>query len=127
MAVVGFDVGFQNCCIAVVKSGASRPNPMNFQTDAGRLSAFNKGKLKVLSTAFDPYLGGKDFDQRLVEYFCAGFKSRYKMDVKSKAQALLRLTQKCQKLKKPMSSNSTDISLNIKCFMDDKDVAYVGK
>lgn len=83
--------------------------------------------LVVLSTAFDPYLGGKDFDQRLVEYFCAGFKSRYKMGVKSKAQALLRLTQKCQKLKKSMSSNSTDISLNIKCFMDDKDVAYVGK
>lgn len=62
--------------------------------------------LQVPSTAFDPYLGGKDFDQRLVEYFCAEFKSRYKMDVKSKARALLRLTQECQKLKKPLSSNS---------------------
>ncbi len=47
----------------------------------------------MLSTAFDPYLGGTDFDQRLVEYFCAEFKSRYKMDVKSKARAMLRLTQ----------------------------------
>ncbi|XP_051719032.1 heat shock protein 105 kDa isoform X2 [Ctenopharyngodon idella] len=84
--------------------------------------AFNRGKLKVLSTTFDPYLGGKDFDQRLVEYFCAEFKSKYKMDVKSKARALLRLTQECEKLKKLMSSNSTDISLNIECFMDDKDV-----
>ncbi|XP_067306558.1 heat shock protein 105 kDa isoform X1 [Pseudorasbora parva] len=86
------------------------------------ICAFNKGKLKVLSTAFDPYLGGKDFDQRLVEYFCAEFKSKYKMDVKSKDRALLRLTQECEKLKKLMSSNSTDISLNIECFMDDKDV-----
>ncbi|KAL1260968.1 hypothetical protein QQF64_008795 [Cirrhinus molitorella] len=84
--------------------------------------AFNKGKLKVLSTAFDPYLGGKDFDQRLVEYFCAEFKSKYKMDVKSKARAVLRLTQECEKLRKLMSSNSTDIFLNIECFMDDKDV-----
>uniref|UniRef100_A0A8C2F589 Heat shock 105/110 protein 1 n=1 Tax=Cyprinus carpio TaxID=7962 RepID=A0A8C2F589_CYPCA len=84
--------------------------------------AFNKGKLKVLSTAFDPYLGGKDFDQKLVEYFCAEFKSKYKMDVKSKARAMLRLTQECEKLKKLMSSNSTDILLNIECFMDDKDV-----
>uniref|UniRef100_A0A673IXE8 Heat shock 105/110 protein 1 n=1 Tax=Sinocyclocheilus rhinocerous TaxID=307959 RepID=A0A673IXE8_9TELE len=84
--------------------------------------AFNKGKLKVLSTAFDPYLGGKDFDQRLVEYFCAEFKSKYKMDVKSKARAMLRLTQECEKLKKLMSSNSTDILLNIECFISDKDV-----
>lgn len=78
--------------------------------------------LQVLSTTFDPYLGGKDFDQRLVEYFCAEFKSKYKMDVKSKSRALLRLTQECEKLKKLMSSNSMDISLNIECFMDDKDV-----
>ncbi len=77
---------------------------------------------QVLSTAFDPYLGGKDFDQRLVEYFCAEFMSRYKMDVRSKARAMLRLTQECEKLKKLMSSNSTDILLNIECFMDDKDV-----
>ncbi len=76
----------------------------------------------MLSTAFDPYLGGTDFDQRLVEYFCAEFKSRYKMDVKSKARAMLRLTQECEELKKLMSSNSTDILLNTECFLDDKDV-----
>ncbi len=34
------------------------------------------------------------------------------MDVKSKAQAMLRLTQECEELKKRMSSNSTDILLN---------------
>uniref|UniRef100_A0AAR2JRV1 Heat shock protein 105 kDa n=1 Tax=Pygocentrus nattereri TaxID=42514 RepID=A0AAR2JRV1_PYGNA len=85
--------------------------------------AFNKGKLKVLSTAFDPYLGGRDFDQRLVEHFCAEFKSKYKLDVKSRVRALLRLQQECEKLKKLMSSNSTDIPLNIECFMDDKDVS----
>nr|XP_055052842.1 heat shock protein 105 kDa isoform X1 [Misgurnus anguillicaudatus] len=85
--------------------------------------AFSKGTVKVLSTAFDPYLGGKDFDQRLVEYFCAEFKSKYKLDVKSRVRALLRLTQECEKLKKLMSSNATDIPLNIECFMDDKDVS----
>uniref|UniRef100_A0A8B9HS76 Heat shock 105/110 protein 1 n=1 Tax=Astyanax mexicanus TaxID=7994 RepID=A0A8B9HS76_ASTMX len=85
--------------------------------------AFNKGKLKVLSTAFDPYLGGRDFDQRLVDYFCSEFKTKYKLDVKSRVRALLRLQQECEKLKKLMSSNSTDIPLNIECFMDDKDVS----
>ncbi|XP_030634020.1 heat shock protein 105 kDa [Chanos chanos] len=85
--------------------------------------AFNKGRLKVLSTAFDPFLGGRDFDQRLVEYFCAEFKAKYKLEVKSKTRALLRLQQECEKLKKLMSGNSTDIPFSIECFMDDKDVS----
>ncbi|XP_075707806.1 heat shock protein 105 kDa [Rhinoderma darwinii] len=84
--------------------------------------AFNKGKLKVLGTAFDPYLGGRNFDEKLVEYFCEEFKTKYKLDVKSKIRALLRLHQECEKLKKLMSSNSTDLPLNIECFMNDIDV-----
>ncbi|XP_005007083.1 heat shock protein 105 kDa isoform X2 [Cavia porcellus] len=85
--------------------------------------AFNKGKLKVLGTAFDPFLGGKNFDEKLVEHFCAEFKTKYKLDAKSRIRALLRLYQECEKLKKLMSSNSTDIPLNIECFMNDKDVS----
>ncbi|XP_037383021.1 heat shock protein 105 kDa isoform X2 [Talpa occidentalis] len=85
--------------------------------------AFNKTKLKVLGTAFDPFLGGKNFDEKLVEHFCAEFKTKYKLDAKSKIRALLRLYQECEKLKKLMSSNSTEIPLNIECFMNDKDVS----
>ncbi|XP_036892986.1 heat shock protein 105 kDa isoform X2 [Sturnira hondurensis] len=85
--------------------------------------AFNKGKLKVLGTAFDPFLGGKNFDEKLVDHFCAEFKTKYKLDAKSKIRALLRLYQECEKLKKLMSSNSTDLPLNIECFMNDQDVS----
>ncbi|NXS10517.1 HS105 protein, partial [Neodrepanis coruscans] len=84
--------------------------------------AFNKSKLKVvLGTAFDPFLGGRNFDGKLVDYFCAEIKSKYKLDPKAKVRALLRLYQECEKLKKLMSSNSTDIPLNIECFMNDTD------
>uniref|UniRef100_A0A663M3V4 Heat shock protein family H (Hsp110) member 1 n=1 Tax=Athene cunicularia TaxID=194338 RepID=A0A663M3V4_ATHCN len=85
--------------------------------------AFNKSKLKVLGTAFDPFLGGRNFDGKLVDYFCAEIKSKYKLDPKAKVRALLRLYQECEKLKKLMSSNSTDIPLNIECFMNDTDVS----
>ncbi|XP_077197936.1 heat shock protein 105 kDa [Paroedura picta] len=85
--------------------------------------AFNKGKLKVLGTAFDPFLGGRNFDERIVDYFCAEIKAKYKLDPKSKIRAFLRLYQECEKLKKLMSSNSTDIPLNIECFMNDTDVS----
>uniref|UniRef100_A0A3Q1HK96 Heat shock protein 4b n=1 Tax=Anabas testudineus TaxID=64144 RepID=A0A3Q1HK96_ANATE len=85
--------------------------------------AFNKGKLKVLATACDPELGGKDFDEVLVNYFCEEFGKKYKLDVKSKPRALVRLYQECEKLKKLMSANSSDLPLNIECFMNDIDVS----
>uniref|UniRef100_A0A3B5A6D6 Heat shock 70 kDa protein 4-like n=1 Tax=Stegastes partitus TaxID=144197 RepID=A0A3B5A6D6_9TELE len=85
--------------------------------------AFNKGKLKILATAFDSDLGGKGFDDILVNYFCEEFGKKYKLDVKSKPRALVRLYQECEKLKKLMSANSSDLPLNIECFMNDIDVS----
>ncbi|XP_038123323.1 heat shock 70 kDa protein 4L [Cyprinodon tularosa] len=87
------------------------------------ITAFNKGKLKVLATAFDPYLGGRNFDEALVDYFCEEFKTKYKLNVKDNPRALLRLHQECEKLKKLMSANSSDLPLNIECFMNDIDVS----
>nr|UXB53299.1 heat shock protein family A member 4 [Larimichthys crocea] len=91
-----------------------------FQTS---VCAFNKGKLKILSTACDPELGGKDFDEVLVKHFCEEFGKKYKLDVKTKPRALVRLYQECEKLKKLMSANSSDLPLNIECFMNDIDVS----
>ncbi|XP_036279567.1 heat shock 70 kDa protein 4L isoform X3 [Pipistrellus kuhlii] len=87
------------------------------------LCAFNKGKLKVLATTFDPYLGGRNFDEALVDYFCDEFKTKYKINVKENARALLRLYQECEKLKKLMSANASDLPLNIECLMNDLDVS----
>ncbi|KAM6970101.1 heat shock 70 kDa protein 4a [Aplochiton taeniatus] len=85
--------------------------------------AFNKGKLKILATASDPELGGKDFDEMLVSHFCEDFGRRYKLEVRSRPRALVRLRQECEKLKKLMSANSSDLPLNIECFMNDVDVS----
>uniref|UniRef100_A0A8C9WPV4 Heat shock protein family A (Hsp70) member 4 n=1 Tax=Scleropages formosus TaxID=113540 RepID=A0A8C9WPV4_SCLFO len=78
--------------------------------------------ISVLATAFDLELGGKDFDEVLVNHFCEEFSKKYKLDVKSKPRALVRLYQECEKLKKLMSANSSDIPLNIECFMNELDV-----
>uniref|UniRef100_A0AAY4EF87 Heat shock protein 4a n=1 Tax=Denticeps clupeoides TaxID=299321 RepID=A0AAY4EF87_9TELE len=79
--------------------------------------------ISVLATAFDPHLGGKDFDELLVQHFCDVFGKKYKLDVRSKPRALVRLYQECEKLKKLMSANSSDLPLNIECFMNDIDVS----
>ncbi|XP_062378945.1 heat shock 70 kDa protein 4L isoform X1 [Sardina pilchardus] len=84
--------------------------------------AFNKGKLKVLATAFDPSLGGRNFEEVLVEHFCGDFKKRFRLAVRENPRALLRLHQESEKLKRLMSANASDLPLNIECFMNDIDV-----
>lgn len=57
-----------------------------------------------------------------MNHFCEEFGKKYKLDVKTKPRALVRLYQECEKLKKLMSANSSDLPLNIECFMNDIDV-----
>ncbi|XP_014280439.1 heat shock 70 kDa protein 4 [Halyomorpha halys] len=84
--------------------------------------AFNRGKLKMLASAFDHKLGGRDFDTILAEHFCNEFETKYKIRPRTNPRAYLRLLTEVEKLKKQMSANSTNLPLNIECFMDDKDV-----
>ena len=86
------------------------------------IAQFNKGSLKVVATAGDRNLGGLDMDLVILEHFAEEFKTKYKMDVKSKKRAELRLYNECEKLKKLMSANATEIPMNVECIMDDRDV-----
>ncbi|XP_015608782.1 97 kDa heat shock protein isoform X2 [Cephus cinctus] len=86
------------------------------------ICAFHKGKLKMLASAADSQLGGRDIDFILAEYFCKDFQVRYKVDAHNNPRAYLRLLAEVEKLKKQMSANSTSLPLNIECFIDEKDV-----
>lgn len=85
--------------------------------------AFNDKKMKVLATASDPGLGGRDFDRCIFDHLVKEFGERYRLNVLSSKKACLRLMTECEKLKKLMSANSTSLPLNIECFMEDKDVS----
>ena len=58
----------------------------------------------------------------LVSHFCEVFGQKYKLDPRTKPRALVRLYQECEKLKRLMSANCSDLPLNIECFMNDVDV-----
>lgn len=62
--------------------------------------SFVKGKLTVKGTAFDRNLGGRDFDEVLVEKFITEFNAKYKFDLNSSAKAKFRLRTACEKVKK---------------------------
>ena len=79
--------------------------------------------IQVLSKAFDPELGGRDFTQRLVTHFKQDFSKRYKLSSLDKPRPTLRLFNECEKLKKNLSANTTSIPINIDCLAEDKDVS----
>ncbi|KAJ8667135.1 hypothetical protein QAD02_008797 [Eretmocerus hayati] len=84
--------------------------------------AFHKGKLKMLASAADSQIGGREIDAILADYFCKDFQARYKIDTRNNPRAYLRLLSEVEKLKKQMSANSTKLPINIECFIDEKDV-----
>ncbi|MHC1547319.1 molecular chaperone DnaK [Phyllobacterium sp. K27] len=70
------------------------------------------GVFEVKSTNGDTFLGGEDFDMRLVEYFAAEFKKEQGIDLKNDKLALQRLKEAAEKAKIELSSSQqTEINL----------------
>ena len=70
------------------------------------------GVFEVKSTNGDTFLGGEDFDMRLVEYLADEFKKEQGIDLKKDKLALQRLKEAAEKAKIELSSASqTDINL----------------
>ncbi|MGA9993219.1 MAG: molecular chaperone DnaK, partial [Thiobacillaceae bacterium] len=68
-------------------------------------------QFEVLSTNGDTFLGGEDFDQRLVDYIIEEFKKDQGMDLSKDVLALQRLKTSAEKAKKELSSSQqTDIN-----------------
>ncbi|MDB4273608.1 molecular chaperone DnaK, partial [bacterium] len=70
------------------------------------------GVFEVKSTNGDTFLGGEDFDMRLVEYLAGEFKKDQGIDLKNDKLALQRLKEAAEKAKIELSSASqTEINL----------------
>ncbi|NNC37035.1 MAG: molecular chaperone DnaK [Hyphomonadaceae bacterium] len=70
------------------------------------------GVFEVKSTNGDTFLGGEDFDMRIVEYFAEEFKKENGIDLKADKLALQRLREEAEKAKKELSSaNSYEVNL----------------
>ncbi len=69
-------------------------------------------QFEVLSTNGDTFLGGEDFDQRLMDYLCDEFKKDQAIDLKKDVLALQRLKEAAEKAKIELSStNQTEVNL----------------
>ena len=69
-------------------------------------------QFEVLSTNGDTFLGGEDFDLRLIDYFVDQFKQESGFDLKSDPLALQRLKEAAEKAKIELSSaDQTEVNL----------------
>jgi molecular chaperone DnaK len=69
-------------------------------------------QVEVLSTNGDTFLGGEDFDQRLIDYLVDEFKKDQGVDLRNDPLALQRLKEGAEKAKIELSSTSqTDVNL----------------
>jgi molecular chaperone DnaK len=69
-------------------------------------------QFEVLSTNGDTFLGGEDFDQRLMDYLCDEFKRESGIDLRKDVLALQRLKESAEKAKIELSSTQqTEINL----------------
>ena len=69
-------------------------------------------QFEVLATNGDTFLGGEDFDQRVIEYIIAEFKKEQGVDLGKDVLALQRLKEAAEKAKIELSNSAqTDINL----------------
>ena len=69
-------------------------------------------QFEVLSTNGDTFLGGEDFDQRIIDFIIAEFKKEQGVDLGKDVLALQRLKEAAEKAKIELSSSAqTDINL----------------
>jgi molecular chaperone DnaK len=67
---------------------------------------------EVKSTNGDTYLGGEDFDTRLVEFLAASFEKEHGIDLREDSMALQRLKEGAERAKHELSSSTeTDVNL----------------
>ena len=64
------------------------------------------GLFEVKSTNGDTFLGGEDFDMRIVNYLAAEFKKEHQVDLTADKMALQRLKEAAEKAKIELSSSS---------------------
>jgi molecular chaperone DnaK len=64
-------------------------------------------QFEVLATNGDTFLGGEDFDQRIIEYIIAEFKKEQGVDLSKDVLALQRLKEAAEKAKIELSSTQT--------------------
>ncbi|CAF4280595.1 unnamed protein product, partial [Adineta steineri] len=98
--IVVFDLGGETLCVSVVN--------------------IDNGFLEVVDSNDNTHLGGKDFDERVMEYFIKLFKKKTGKDVRKSNQAIHKLRHETERAKRILSSEN-QTTIEIASFYNNED------
>lgn len=104
----GLDKGKQNSTVVVYDLGGG-----TFDVSIIEIAEVDgESQFEVLATNGDTFLGGEDFDNKLIEYVVEEFKKESGVDIKGDSLAMQRIKEAAEKAKIELSSTQqTDINL----------------
>jgi heat shock protein 4 len=83
---------------------------------------FIQENMKVLSTVCDRDLGGRDFDDVIIEYQAEVFQKKTGIDVRKNKKAILKLQAAAEKAKKTLSpAGVNEANISVECLAEDHD------
>merc|ERR1712062_360339 len=92
------------------KSKAKESNILIFDLGGGTFDvsilSIDDGIFEVKATAGDTHLGGKDFDNRLVDHFIKEFQRKHKKNIGQNKRAIRRLRTACERAKRTLSASA---------------------
>ena len=89
-------------------------------------SKLNYNLFIVLNSVTIPFLGGRDFDNKIFEYCAKNFMDTYKIDIKNDNKIKIRLMNPIMKARKNLTVNK-DVHINIDSLKDDNDLSIILK
>eukprot|EP00596_Hydrurales_sp_CCMP1899_P006786 CAMPEP_0119049910 /NCGR_PEP_ID=MMETSP1177-20130426/67155_1 /TAXON_ID=2985 /ORGANISM="Ochromonas sp, Strain CCMP1899" /LENGTH=686 /DNA_ID=CAMNT_0007027707 /DNA_START=174 /DNA_END=2231 /DNA_ORIENTATION=- len=87
---------------------------------------FVQENMKVLATAVDRSVGGRDFDDVIIEFMAEVFERKTAINVRTDHKANLKLQAAAEKAKKTLSPNGvSEVAVNVECLADDQDLSVI--
>jgi len=87
------------------------------------IASFKQGNMSILATVCDQNVGGRSYDDAIVEYLCEVFEKKTKINVRNNLKARLKLQVAAEKAKKTLSPNGvTEAPISVECLAEDIDL-----
>ena len=90
------------------------------------LSKLNYHLFEVLNSVTIPFLGGRDFDNKIFEYCAKNFMETYGTDIRNDNKIKMRLINPIMKARKNLTVNK-DVHINVDSLKDDNDLSIILK
>ncbi|CAN1189441.1 Heat shock 70 kDa protein BIP1 [Linum perenne] len=86
---------------------------------------FDVSILEIEGNVFQILATGGDFDQRVMKYFMELIKRKYRKDVSGDSKAIGKLRKECERVKRALSCQLREVSVNIDYFVNGMDFSEV--